>query len=117
MELLKTELHCHNKFSNFHIYGFDTPYDCNIEIQEQLEQSNKLGLDVLFVTNHNTLDGYDQLLKYKKNYIYSILDKCFAFLRALSNSSSVIIFCCAYMLLNFLPSSAKIPTTHASPSI
>ena len=68
MEHLTTELHCHNKFSNFHADNFDTPYDCNIEIQEQLEQSHKLGLDALFVTNHNTLDGYAQLLEYQKNH-------------------------------------------------
>ena len=68
MDQITAELHCHNKFSNFHADNFDTPYDCNIEIQEQLEQSLKLKLNVLFVTNHNTLDGYLQLLEYKKNH-------------------------------------------------
>lgn len=77
MELLNTELHCHNVFSNFHQAENDTPYDCNVGIREQLEQSLQLGLDNLFVTNHNTLDGYKQLLdfqenhpKYKKIHVY-----------------------------------------------
>jgi predicted metal-dependent phosphoesterase TrpH len=68
LDLLKTELHCHNEFSNFHQAEFDTPYDCNIGIQEQLDQSHKLGLNCLFVTNHNTLDGYNQLLEFQKNH-------------------------------------------------
>ena len=66
LQLLKSELHCHNNYSNFNVGDFDAPYDCNITIKEQLEQSCRLGLDVLFVTNHNTLDGYKQMLEYKK---------------------------------------------------
>jgi hypothetical protein len=66
LQLLKSELHCHNNYSNFNVGDYDAPYDCNISIQEQLEQSYRLGLDVLFVTNHNTLDGYTQMLEYKK---------------------------------------------------
>lgn len=68
MEKLKTELHCHNSFSNFHQAENDTPFDCNVSIEEQLKQSLNLGLDSLFVTNHNTLDGYTQLLEYQKNH-------------------------------------------------
>ena len=68
MELLKTELHCHNEFSNFHVGELDAPYDCNITIQDQLEQSLKLGLNCLFVTNHNTLDGYQEILDFQKNH-------------------------------------------------
>ena len=68
MELLRTELHCHNEFSNFHVGELDAPYDCNITVQEQLEQSYKLGLDSLFITNHNTLDGYKELLDYQNNH-------------------------------------------------
>lgn len=66
LQLLKSELHCHNNYSNFNVGDFDAPYDCNITVKEQLEQSFRLGLDVLFVTNHNTLDGYKQMLEYKK---------------------------------------------------
>lgn len=65
---VKTELHCHNSFSNFHVGTKEPPYDCNISIRDQLEQSHSLGLDAIFVTNHNTLDGYAQLLEYKKNH-------------------------------------------------
>ena len=68
MELLNTELHCHNSFSNFHQAEYDTPYDCDISIEDQLEKSLHLGLDSLFVTNHNTLDGYTQLLEFQKNH-------------------------------------------------
>jgi len=66
LQLLKSELHCHNNHSNFNVGDYDAPYDCNITLQEQLEQSYRLALDVLFVTNHNTLEGYKQMLEYKK---------------------------------------------------
>ncbi len=46
----------------------ETPYDCNVSIRDQLERSLNLGLDSIFVTNHNTLDGYKQLLEYKNNH-------------------------------------------------
>ena len=65
---LKTELHCHNSFSNFHVGEEEPPYDCNVSIRDQLERSYSLGLDAIFVTNHNTLDGYHQLLEYKNNH-------------------------------------------------
>jgi len=65
---IKTELHCHNSFSNFNLGYKEPPYDCEISIKQQLEQSYQLGLDTIFVTNHNTLDGYDQLLQYKNDH-------------------------------------------------
>ena len=65
---IRTELHCHNSFSNFHVGVEEPPYDCNISIRDQLERSYQLGLDAIFVTNHNTLDGYEQLLEYKNNH-------------------------------------------------
>lgn len=68
MDWLRTELHCHNEFSNFHVGDMDAPYDCNIQIQDQLEQAYHLGLDTLFVTNHNTMNGYTQLVQYKNNH-------------------------------------------------
>jgi len=67
--ILKTELHCHNSFSNFHVGEEEAPYDCNVSIRDQLERSYNLGLDAIFVTNHNTLDGYHQLLQYKKDHV------------------------------------------------
>ena len=33
-----------------------------------MERSYDLGLDAIFVTNHNTLDGYHQLLEYKNDH-------------------------------------------------
>ena len=65
---IQTELHCHNSFSNFHVGVEEPPYDCNISIRDQLERSHNLGLDAIFVTNHNTLDGYHQLLEYKNDH-------------------------------------------------
>jgi len=65
---INTELHCHNSFSNFHVGEEEPPYDCNVSIRDQLERSYNLGLDAIFVTNHNTLDGYHQLLEYKNDH-------------------------------------------------
>ena len=65
---LKAELHCHNIFSNGHVGALEPIYDCNVTIPKQLEQAHLVGLDVLFVTNHNTIDGYKQMLEYKKNH-------------------------------------------------
>ena len=65
---VKAELHSHNQFSNFHLGNDETPYDCNITIREQLERANDLELQALFVTNHNTLDGYSNLLQYKNDH-------------------------------------------------
>ena len=65
---LKTELHCHNIFSNGHVGTLEPIHDCNVTIPMQLEQAHLAGLDVLFVTNHNTIDGYRQIVEYKKNH-------------------------------------------------
>jgi predicted metal-dependent phosphoesterase TrpH len=65
---INTELHCHNSFSNFHVGAEEPPYDCDVSIRDQLERSYNLGLDAIFVTNHNTLDGYRQLLEYKNDH-------------------------------------------------
>jgi len=65
---LKTELHCHNIFSNGHVGVLEPTPDSNVTIIKQLEQAHLVGLDTLFVTNHNTIDGYKQILEYKKNH-------------------------------------------------
>ena len=65
---LKTELHCHNIFSNVHVVVLEPIPDSNVTIIKQLEQAHLVGLDTLFVTNHNTIDGYKQILEYKKNH-------------------------------------------------
>ena len=68
MEYLRAELHCHNVFSNGHVGYLEPIHDCNVTIPQQLEQAYLAGLNVLFVTNHNTIDGYKQILEYKKNH-------------------------------------------------
>ena len=52
-------------FSNGHVGEIESPFDSNVTISSQLEESLLAGLDVLFVTNHNTLDGYNQIINYK----------------------------------------------------
>ena len=68
MALLRTETHCHNMYSNGHVGEIESPFDSNVTITSQLEKSLQSDLDVLFVTNHNTLDGYDQITNYKNNH-------------------------------------------------
>lgn len=65
---IKAELHCHNSFSNFNLGDDEPPYDCDVSIRDQLERALALGLDAIFVTNHNTLDGYEQMLRYKNDH-------------------------------------------------
>lgn len=64
-EFLNAELHCHNLYSNFQNSSVRLPFDCGVSIEEQLNAALHNGVRVLFVTNHNTLDGYRQLLEYK----------------------------------------------------
>ena len=68
MGLIRTELNCHKSCSNFHVGDDDAPYDCDITIPQQLGRAHALGLDAFFVTNHNTLDGYSQILQYKNDH-------------------------------------------------
>ena len=67
-EMLRTELHCHNVYSNGHVGELEPPFDCNVTVQDQLQRSLSEKLNVLFVTNHNTLDGFDQITEYKNNH-------------------------------------------------
>ena len=66
--MLRTELHCHNVYSNGHVGDLEPPFDSNVTINEQLEKSLESKLDILFVTNHNTLDGFKQITEYKNNH-------------------------------------------------
>jgi len=68
MKLLRSETHCHNMYSNGHVGEIESPFDSNVTISSQLEKSFLSNLDLLFVTNHNTLDGYEQLVDYKNNH-------------------------------------------------
>jgi predicted metal-dependent phosphoesterase TrpH len=67
-QVLNVETHCHNVFSNHKNYSSRMPFDCGVTIEEQLEKAYHQKIDVMFVTNHNTLDGYSQILEYKKNH-------------------------------------------------
>ncbi len=66
--MLRTELHCHNSFSNFHVGDDEPPYDCDISIRDQLDRAHSVGIDTIFVTNHNTLDGYENMVQYRNNH-------------------------------------------------
>ena len=66
--MLRTELHCHNIYSNGHVGDLEPPFDSNVTINQQLEKSIESKLDILFVTNHNTLDGFKQITEYKNNH-------------------------------------------------
>ena len=65
---LKIELHCHNEFSNFQLGPKETPYDCGVTIKEQFDKAFETGLDAFFITNHNTLNGYNSILEYRENH-------------------------------------------------
>ncbi|MYB29557.1 MAG: PHP domain-containing protein [Cenarchaeum sp. SB0663_bin_5] len=65
---IRAELHCHNSFSNFHVGEDEPPYDCNVSVRDQLERTLQQNLDAIFVTNHNTLSGYDAILQCKKDH-------------------------------------------------
>ena len=67
-EVLRVETHCHNIFSNHNNYLSRLPFDCGVTLEEQLENASLQKIDVMFVTNHNTLDGYSQILEYKHNH-------------------------------------------------
>jgi len=67
-QILKVETHCHNVFSNHRSYPSKLPFDCGVTIEEQLENAYLQKIDVMFVTNHNTLDGYSQILECKQNH-------------------------------------------------
>ena len=45
------------------------PFDCGVEMRDQLEMAVQRGIDAIFITNHNTLDGYRQVLSYQKDHI------------------------------------------------
>ncbi|MGA7007877.1 MAG: PHP domain-containing protein, partial [Nitrososphaeraceae archaeon] len=55
-------------FSNFRNGSTLVPFDCGISITEQLERARNNGINALFVTNHNTTDGYRQILEFKNNH-------------------------------------------------
>ena len=65
---VRAELHCHNSFSNFHVGDDEPPFDSDVTIQGQLERARALGLNAVFVTNHNTLSGYHTMAEYARDH-------------------------------------------------
>jgi predicted metal-dependent phosphoesterase TrpH len=65
-DVLAAELHCHNTFSNYQNGSARMPFDCGVRLEDQLQAALEKGIDAMFVTNHNTLDGYNQILEYQK---------------------------------------------------
>ena len=65
---VRAELHCHNSFSNFHVGDDEPPFDSDVTIQGQLERARALGLNAVFVTNHNTLSGYRTMAEYARDH-------------------------------------------------
>ena len=63
---MNVELHCHNIFSNYRSNSSRLPFDCGVSLEDQLNEALKKNVQALFVTNHNTLDGYHQILEYQK---------------------------------------------------
>lgn len=68
MAILNAELHCHNLFSNYQNSSVRLPFDCGIRIEDQLNAALQKDIEVLFVTNHNTLDGFQQILGYRNDH-------------------------------------------------
>lgn len=67
-DILNAELHCHNTFSNHQNGSTRLPFDCGVEMADQLQKALEKGINVLFVTNHNTLDGYRQIVEYRDSH-------------------------------------------------
>lgn len=67
-DILNAELHCHNTFSNYRNGSARMPFDCGVEMADQLDRAIEKGINAIFVTNHNTLEGYRQILEYQGNH-------------------------------------------------
>ena len=44
------------------------PFDSGVSIEQMLDNALKEKIDVLFVTNHDTLNGYNEILDYQQNH-------------------------------------------------
>jgi predicted metal-dependent phosphoesterase TrpH len=62
------ELHCHNVFSNNMNSSPRISFDCGVAVEDQLLLAYEKKIDVIFITNHNTLNGYKQMLEHKENH-------------------------------------------------
>jgi len=65
---LDIELHSHNNFSNNRMPDSRfSDRDCGVSVGDQLRSAYEAGIDGFFLTNHNTLDGYKELLEHQKD--------------------------------------------------
>lgn len=62
------ELHCHNVFSNNMNSSPRISFDCGVTIEDQLMSAYEKKINVIFITNHNTINGYKQIVEYKENH-------------------------------------------------
>jgi predicted metal-dependent phosphoesterase TrpH len=67
-DLLKSELHCHNVYSNSEKQSYRMPFDCGVTIEQLLDSALKEKIEVLFVANHDTLKGYKEILDYQPSH-------------------------------------------------
>jgi len=44
------------------------PFDSGVSLEQLLDSAVKEKVEVLFVTNHDTLEGYDEILDYQQNH-------------------------------------------------
>ena len=44
------------------------PFDSGVSVEQLLDSALKKKVDVLFVTNHDTLEGYNEILDYQQNH-------------------------------------------------
>jgi predicted metal-dependent phosphoesterase TrpH len=65
-DFLNAELHCHNVYSNCKNQSYRMPFDSSVSIGQMLDSALKEKIDVLFVTNHDTLNGYNEILDYQQ---------------------------------------------------
>ncbi|MFY9799490.1 MAG: PHP-associated domain-containing protein, partial [Candidatus Nitrosopolaris sp.] len=67
-DFLNAELHCHNVYSNCKNQSYRMPFDSGVSIEQLLDSALKEKINVLFVTNHDTLKGYNEILDYQQNH-------------------------------------------------
>lgn len=61
-------MHSHNLFSNYNNGSSRVPFDCGVSFAEQLERAYTNKIQALFITNHNTIEGYNQVIDYRDNH-------------------------------------------------
>src|SRR5437879_2600739 len=55
-------------YSNYKNQSYRMPFDSGVSIGQMLDSAQKEKIDVLFVTSHDTLNGYNEILDYQQNH-------------------------------------------------